>query len=111
MMAVERRTRVNFQRDVLGQIGSNAALESTGRGAIVRVDVVNPAAARRTLRKLGASALDLFGSHPQARVTPGPGGFAPSATVRQVLSSLGSITGWLSSSTSAVTGSATLAVK
>jgi hypothetical protein len=175
MDAVRRRTGVDFQRDVLGQMGNNAAVESTGHGFIVRVDVKDPAAATRTLHKLGTSALDVFGAHPGAHVSPGPSGFetihsahgstmlfglvgsefivgsgtpaqlrafaaAPaaaatgakgalafrvalpeliqltmhhpvSATVRQMLSALGDITGWASSSPSALTGNATLAVK
>jgi hypothetical protein len=175
MNAVRRKTGVDFRRDVLGQIGSSAAVESSGHGFNLRVDVVNPAAAARTLRRLGNSALDVFGTHPTARVTPGPAGFetierahgprmlfglvgsefvlgtgspaqlrafaaapaaaapgahgavafrvalpqllaltlrrAPSKTVQQVLNSLGDITGWLSASPSALTGSATLALK
>ena len=173
--AAQRRTGVSFNRDVLGQIGGNAAIESTGHSTIVRVDVVNPAVAAQTLGKLGTSALDIFGNHAGAYVTRGPGGFetvhsahgktvvfglvgsefvagnasqarlrafamapaaaapgaqgaaafrialpqllqlalrrAPSPTIQQVLSSLGDITGWISSSSGALTGSATLAIK
>lgn len=175
MAAVRRRTGVDFQRDVLGQLGSSAAVESDGHRFIARFDVKSPPAAARTLRKLGTSALDVFGPHSGARVTPGPPGFetvhrshgpnvifglvgselvlgtaspaqlrafasapaaaapgaqgaaafrialpqllaltlrhAPSATIQQVLKSLGDITGWLSSSPSALTGRATLSVK
>jgi hypothetical protein len=175
MNAIRRRTGVDFQRDVLGQMGNSAAVESTGHGFILRVDVNDPAAAAQTLRKLGTSALDVFGTHPGSHVTPGPSGFetvhsahsppilfgivgsefvagtgtpaelrafaaAPaaaatgaqgavafrialpqliqlamhhpaSATVREVLSALGDITGWASSSPSALNGNATLAVK
>jgi hypothetical protein len=175
MNAVRRETGVDFRRDVLGQIGNSAAIESSGHGFNLRVDVVNPAAAARTLRKLGTSALDVLGTHPTSRVSPGPDGFetihrahkprmlfglvgsefvvgngspsqlrafarapaaaapgaegavafrvalpqlltlalrhAPSKTVQQILSSLGDITGWLSSSSNALTGSATLALK
>lgn len=177
MAAIKRRTGVDFRHDVLAQIGNNAALESMGRGAtIVRIDVVNPAAAARTLRRLGTSALDVLGTHPGAYVTPGPGSFetvhnrrhhpilfglvgsefvvgsatpaqlqafaalpavaatgaqgaaafrislpelislfagksSSSSTTQAVLSALGDITGWVSSSTSALTGSATLAVR
>jgi hypothetical protein len=175
--AVERRTGVNFNRDVLGQIGGNAAVESMGHGStIARIDVVDPAAAAHTLRKLGTSALDIFGTHPGSYVTRGPGPFetvhtrshqrilfglvgsefvfgnaapaqlrafaatpavaapgaqgaaafrialpqllelavgtrAPSRTIQQVLRSLGDITGWISSSPSALTGSATLGLR
>jgi hypothetical protein len=178
MTAVSRRTGVDFNRDVLGEIGNNAAVESTGHGFIVRVDVVNPPAAARTLRKLGGAAVQMFGSSSGSRVTPGPTGFetirsahgrsllfglvgsefvagtgspaqlrafaaasaaaAPGAQgaaafrvalpellrlamgrtqsktlgqVQQVLGSLGDVTGWISSSTGALTGSATLALK
>ncbi len=175
MNAVERRTGVNFQRDVLGQIGNSAAIDGSRREFLVRVDVNDPAAAARTLRKLGSSALDLFSQHPGVHVSPGPAGFetvhspggsnvlfglvgsefvlgtgtpaqlrafaaAPAAAapgaqgaaafrialaplvrlnlggstgtvVKQVLGSLGDITGWLSSSTSALSGNATLAVR
>jgi hypothetical protein len=176
MRAVKRRTGVDFGRDVLGEIGSNAAVESMGHGAtIVRIDVVNPAAAARTLRKLGTSALDVLGTHPGSYVTIGPSGFetvharnhqrilfglvgsefvagtaspaqlrafaatpagaapgaqgaaafrialpeliqlamrrAPSGTLKAVLSTLGDITGWLSASPTALTGSATLALR
>jgi hypothetical protein len=75
MNAVRRRTGVDFQRDVLGQMGNSAAVESTGHGFIVRVDVNDPTAAARTLRKLGTSALDVFGTHPGDRVSSGPAGF------------------------------------
>ncbi|HTX33124.1 MAG TPA: hypothetical protein VMD09_17220 [Solirubrobacteraceae bacterium] len=175
MNAVRRRTGVDFQRDILGQMGNSAAVESTGHGFIARVDVNDPAAATQTLRKLGTSALGVFGTHPGAHVTSGPAGFeavhtphsptilfgivgsefvvgtatpaqlrafaaAPAAaatgaqgavafrialpqliqltlhhpvsgTVRQVLSVLGDITGWVSASPSALSGNATLAVK
>jgi hypothetical protein len=175
MNALRRRTGVDFRRDVLGQIGSSAAVESSGHGFNLRVDVVNAAAASRTLRKLGTSALDILGTHQTSRVTPGPDGFetiheangrkmlfglvgsefvlgtgspadlrtfagapaaaapgaqgavafrvalpqllaltlrqAPSKVIQQILSSLGDITGWVSSSPSALTGSATLALK
>lgn len=176
MAAVERRTGVNFRRDVLGELGSNAAVESMGHGVTIgRIDVVDPAAAARTLRKLGSSALDVFGSHSGSYVTAGPGQFEtvhtrsnkrilfglvgsefvfgtgspgqlrtfaaipaaaapgaqgaaafrialpeliqlalhkpPSKTIQAVLSSLGDITGWISSSTSALTGSATLGIR
>lgn len=178
LAAVSRRTGVDFNRDVLGEIGNNAAIESSGHGFILRVDVNNPSAATRTLRKLGGSAVEMFGTSSGSRVIPGPAGFetvrsahgqsllfgvvggefvagtaspaqlrafasAPAAAapgaqgaaafrialpellrlamgrtqsktlgqVQQVLGSLGDITGWISSSTSALTGSATLAVK
>src|SRR5579864_2307730 len=62
-----RRGGISFQRDLLGQIGSSAAVESSGHGYVVRVDVVNPAAAARTLRRLGPAALSVFGS--KAKVT------------------------------------------
>jgi hypothetical protein len=173
--AVRRRTGVDFQRDVLGQIGNSAALESNGHGFILRVDVNDPAAAARTLRRLGTSALDVFGSHPGARISAGPAGLeavrsghspvvlfgllggefvagtgtpaelrafaaAPAAaapgaqgaiafrvalpqlielathgslssTIQEVLNTLGDVTGWLSSTPGALTGSATLALK
>jgi hypothetical protein len=173
--AVRSKTGVDFQRDILAQIGSSAAIESSGHGYLVRVNVVNPAAAARTLRRLGSSVLKVFGVRSSARVTPGPAGFetvhrphgpnlliglvgsefvvgtgspaqlrafaaapaaavpgaqgamafrvalpqllaltlrrTPSKTIQQILSSLGDITGWLSSSPGALTGSATLALK
>jgi hypothetical protein len=173
MSAAQRKTGVSFQRDVLGQMGNSAALESDGHGFIVRVDVVNPTAVARTLRKLGSSAPQIFGT--RGSVSAGPAGFemarrahhssvlfglvgsefvagtgspaqlrafasapaaaasgahgavafrvalpqllalalrhSPSRTLQQVLSALGDITGWLSSSPGALTGSATLAIK
>jgi hypothetical protein len=175
MQRVEKRTGVNFQQDVLRQMGNNAAIESTGHMTIARVDVVNPPAASRTLHKLGTSGLDLLGSQPGSHVTAGPGSFytvhqrngktvlyglvgsefvagngspaqlrafaaapataapgaqgaaafrialpqllqltlrsAPSKTAQQVLSVLGDLTGWFSSSPSALNGQATLAIK
>lgn len=175
MNAVKRRTGVDFQRDVLGQMGNSAAIESNGKTFIARVDVNDPAAAARTLRKLGPSALDFFAPHPGTHVTAGPTGFetvhsahgatvllgvvdgefvvgtgtpaqlrafasAPAAaapgaqgaaafrialpellhvvvhsqlssTVRQALSTLGDITGWISSSPQSLRGNATLALK
>jgi hypothetical protein len=75
MNAVRRKTGVDFQRDVLGQVGSNAEIESDGHVLMARVDVVNPSAARTTLRKLGTSALDVLGSHRGAKLTLGPGSF------------------------------------
>jgi hypothetical protein len=172
--AVRRKTGVDLNRDVIDQLGNNAGVQSDGHAFMVRVDVKNTATAARTLRRLGTSALDLFGTHPGARVTLGPGGletvhragkasvlfgivgnelvagtatpaqlrsFAslsapaatglrgavafkiglpqlvrlalkqPSRTVQLLLSMTGDITGWLSASSSAFTGSATLALK
>jgi hypothetical protein len=175
MDAVRRKTGVDFRRDVLGQLGNSAAVESDGHRFIVRVDVINPAAAARTLRKLGSSALDVFGTHSHATLSPGPAGFEtvhrahgpsvlfglvgsefvagtgsaadlrafasapaaaapgaqgaaafrvalpqllaltlkhlPSKAFQQVLGVLGDVTGWVSSTPSALTGSATLAFK
>lgn len=75
LSANERKTGVSFQRDVLGQIGSNAALNSDGRLFMFRVDVVNPAAAQRTLRKLGTSIGSFLDVHRGDTVTTGPGSF------------------------------------
>lgn len=75
LAAAERKTGVNFQRDVLGQIGSNAAVNSDGRSFMARVDVVNPAAAQRTLRKLGTSIGAFFTLKHGETVTTGPGSF------------------------------------
>ena len=175
MNAVRRKTGVDFDRDVLGQLGTGAMVESDGRSFMVRVDVKSPGAAARTLRRLGTSALDIAETHPGARVTLGPGSFetahrphgpsilfglvggefvagtatpahlrafagmpapaaagaqgalafqialpellrvvlkhAPSRTIQLVLSQLGDITGWTSSSAGALTGSATLSLR
>ncbi len=176
MNAVRRKTGVDFRRDVLDQLGANLALNSTpaDRGLMARIDVRNPRAMARTLRKLGPSLLGVLGSHSQSTVTAGPAGFeivhrgrnkilvglvgselvlgtgspaalqafgtapavaapgaqgafafrvslpeaiqltqrgAPSKTIQAVLSALGDISGWLSSSSSALTGSATLGLK
>jgi hypothetical protein len=73
--AVSRKTGVELNRDVIGQIGSNAAIESDGHAWILRVDVKDAAAATHTLRRLGTSALDILGMHPKATVTIGPGDF------------------------------------
>jgi hypothetical protein len=76
MNAVRRKTGVDFNRDVLGQLGGNAAVDSDGHALMVRVDVRDPAAAARTLRRLGTSALDIGGTHSNATsVTLGPGSF------------------------------------
>ncbi|MBV8430191.1 MAG: hypothetical protein JO244_03450, partial [Solirubrobacterales bacterium] len=175
--AVQRKTGVDFRRDVLGQLGSSAALDYFGasRSLLARVDIVNPGDMARTLRRLGPSLPELLGSGPGTTVTPGPAGFetvhspgnpkvlvglvgselvvgngspaqlrtfaaepstaapgaqgalafrialpqliqlaqhsAPSKTIQEVLATLGDITGWASSSPSALTGSAMLALK
>jgi hypothetical protein len=75
MAAVRRRTGVDFRRDVLAQLGNNAALASDAHSFMLRVDVLKPATAARTLRRLGTSALDVVGTHPGATVTLGPDGF------------------------------------
>jgi len=171
---VRRKTGVALNRDVIAQLGNNAAVQSDGHAYMVRVDVKKPDAAAQTLRRLGTSALDLFGTHPGASVTLGPDGFEtvhragkasvlfglvgnefvagtatpaqlrsfaslpapaatgspgavafkvalpqlvrlalkhPSKTVQLLLSMTGDITGWLSASTNAFAGSATLALK
>jgi hypothetical protein len=173
--SVERKTGVKLNRDVIDELGNNAAIQSDGHGYTLRVDVRDATAAAKTLRKLGTSALDILGTHPGETVTSGPGDFEtvhrpgkpsvlfglvgnefvvgtasasalrsfaalpapaasgskgavafqiglpqliqsalkkpPSKTVQLFLSVLGNITGWLSASPSASTGSATLALK
>jgi hypothetical protein len=75
MAAVRRSTGVDFQRDVLGQLGNNAAVQSDGHLFMVRVDVASPARAAETLRRLGTSVLDEFGIHPGATVASAGDGF------------------------------------